>query len=262
MKTDHNKSIETLKELIDSKDFIPNVSVDCTIFGFHKGILKVLLLKHHDLDVYSLPGGFVFIDEDLRHAAARVLFERTHLKDLFLEQFHTFGRVSRTQSDLNRTLIHNKGLEVPDNHWILQRFLTVAYCSLIDFSLVNTFPDSFNEACDWFEVDKLPDLVFDHDRIIKSGLEFLRDNIDTQVAASNLLPEKFTMKDLQSLYETILGETFRRNNFQRKILSMNMLERLEKLYDGSANKAPYLYKFIEKYHSKSKPYTYLDEDFS
>jgi hypothetical protein len=126
--------------------------------------------------------------------------------------------------------------------------------------LANTFPDAFNETCDWFEVDNLPSMAFDHDRIINSGLEFLRHNIDTQVAASNLLPEKFTMKDLQSLYETILGESFRRNNFQRKILSMNMLERLEKLYDGSANKAPYLYKFIEKYHSKSKPYTFFEEE--
>jgi len=262
MKTDHNKNIETLKELIDSKDFIPNLSVDCTIFGFHAGILKVLLLKYHDLDLYSLPGGFVFLDEDLRDAATRVLFERTHLKDIFLEQFHTFGKMSRTENNVHRTLIQNKGLDVTENHWILQRFVTVGYCSLIDYSLADTFPDAFNETCTWFEVDKLPQMAFDHDRIINSGLEYLRNNIDTQVAASNLLPEKFTMKDLQSLYETILGETFRRNNFQRKILSMNMLERLEKLYDGSANKAPYLYKFIDKYHSKSKPYTFLEDDFS
>lgn len=262
MKTDHHKNIETLKQLIDSKDFIPNLSVDCTIFGFHDGILKVLLLKYHDLDLYSLPGGFVFMDEDLRDAAARVLFERTHLKDIFLEQFHTFGRMSRTENNVHKTLIRNKGFEVNENHWILQRFITVGYCSLIDFSIANTFPDAFNETCAWFEVDKLPQMAFDHDRIIRTGLEFLRNNLDTQVAASNLLPEKFTMKDLQSLYETILGESFRRNNFQRKILSMNMLERLEKLYDGSANKAPYLYKFIEKYHSKSKPYTFLEDDFA
>ena len=88
-------------------------------------------------------------------------------------------------------------------------------------------------------------MAFDHARIITEGLEHLRKNIDTQVAASNLLPEKFTMKDLQSLYETVLGEQFRRNNFQRKLLSMNYLERLDKLYDGSSNKAPYLYKFIK-----------------
>ncbi|MCY0968529.1 NUDIX hydrolase [Chryseobacterium wangxinyae] len=246
MKTDHNRNIETLKELVESKDFIPNLSVDCTIFGFHDNILKVLLLKYHDLNLWSLPGGFVFIDEDLREAADRVLFERTHLKGLFLEQFHTFGRLDRTKNNVHETLINNKGIDVPKDHWILQRFITVGYCSLIDFSLANTFPDAFNETCAWFEVNKLPDMAFDHDRVIAEGLEYLRKNIDTQIAASNLLPEKFTMKDLQSLYETILGEKFRRNNFQRKILSMNSLERLEKLYDGSANKAPFLYKFIKE----------------
>lgn len=245
MKTDGSKNIETLQQLIDEKNFIPNISVDCTIFGFHDNILKVLLLKYHDLDLWSLPGGFVFIDEDLRDAAARVLYERTHLKDLFLEQFHTFGRLDRTENNVHKTLINNKGLDVSKNHWILQRFITVGYCSLIDFSLTNTFPDAFNESCEWFEVNKLPNMAFDHARIITEGLEHLRKNIDTQVAASNLLPEKFTMKDLQSLYETVLGEQFRRNNFQRKLLSMNYLERLDKLYDGSSNKAPYLYKFIK-----------------
>ncbi len=245
MKTEGSKNIETLQQLIDEKNFIPNISVDCTIFGFHDNILKVLLLKYHDLDLWSLPGGFVFIDEDLRDAAARVLYERTHLKDLFLEQFHTFGRLDRTENNVHKTLINNKGLDVSKNHWILQRFITVGYCSLIDFSLTNTFPDAFNESCEWFEVNKLPNMAFDHARIITEGLEHLRKNIDTQVAASNLLPEKFTMKDLQSLYETVLGEQFRRNNFQRKLLSMNYLERLDKLYDGSSNKAPYLYKFIK-----------------
>lgn len=237
------KSIETLQQLIEENDFIPNISVDCTIFGFHQNILKVLLLKYHDLDLWSLPGGFVFKNEDLRDAARRVLFERTHLKDLFLEQFHTFGRAGRTVNNVHRQLLDNKGIDIDENHWIFQRFITVGYCSLIDFSQANTFPDAFNETCEWFEVNKLPKMAFDHDRIIADGLIYLRKNIDTQVAANNLLPEKFTMKDLQSVYETILGEKFRRNNFQRKILSSNSLERLEKLYDGSANKAPYLYKF-------------------
>ena len=89
-------------------------------------------------------------------------------------------------------------------------------------------------------------MAFDHERIINCGLEHIRKNIDTQIVASNLLPEKFTMKELQTVYETVLDEKFRRNNFQRKILALNSLERLEKFFDGSANKAPYLYKFVDK----------------
>ena len=243
MKQNDSKNKQSLQDLIDTKNFVQHISVDCTIFGFHKDSMKVLLLKYHDLDLWSLPGGFVFNDEDLREAAARVLFERTQLQDLFLDQFHTFGRINRTQNNVHQILLKNKGIEVPEDHWIFQRFITVGYCSLIDYSLAETFPDALNESCEWFDVDQLPKMAFDHDRIIKVGLEHLRKNLDTQIVAYNLLPEKFTMNDLQTVYESVLGEKFRRNNFQRKMLSLNTLERLEKFFDGSANKAPYLYKF-------------------
>lgn len=219
--------------------------MDCAIFGFHEDKLKVLLLKYHDLDLWSIPGGFIFNDEDLREAAERVLYERTHLSGLFLSQFHTFGRRNRTENNVHQILLKNKGIEVPENHWIYNRFITVGYCSLIDYTLSETFPDAFNESIEWFDVDKLPEMAFDHERIIREGLQHIRKNLDTQLVAYNLLPEKFTMNDLQKLYETVLGEKFRRNNFQRKMLSLGTLERLEKFFDGSPNKAPYLYKFKE-----------------
>ncbi len=246
MKVDSSKNKQSLQELIDTKDYVQHLSVDCVIFGFHENILKVLLLKYHDLDLWSLPGGFVFNDENLDDAAFRVLYERTHLENLFLQQFHTFGSIDRTENNVHQILLKNKNIAVPKEHWIFQRFITVGYCSLIDFSLANTFPDAFNESCAWFEVNDLPKMAFDHEKIIATGLDHMRKSIDTQLVASNLLPEKFTMKELQNVYETVLGEKFRRNNFQRKILAENSLERLEKLYDGSANKAPYLYRFISK----------------
>lgn len=247
MKIDDSKNKQSLNELIDTKNFVAHISVDCVIFGFDKENkkLKILLLKYHDLDLWSLPGGFVFNDEDLRQSASRVLYERTHLQDIFLDQFHTFGKITRTENNVHQILLRNKGIEVSKDHWIFQRFVTVGYCSLIDYSLVQTFPDSFNETCDWFYVDQLPKMAFDHERIIAVGLKHLRKNLDTQIVAYNLLPEKFTMNDLQCLYEIVLNEKFRRNNFQRKILGLNTLQRLEKLYDGSANKAPYLYKFSD-----------------
>ncbi len=240
---DDSKNRQSLQDLIDTKGFIPHLSVDCTIFGFHKEKLRVLLLKYHDLDLWSIPGGFVFHEEDLREAAARVLYERTHLHDLFLDQFHTFGRKNRTENNVHQILLENRGIKVDKSHWIFQRFISVAYCSLIDYTLSETFPDALNESIAWFDVTQLPSMAFDHDRMIQKGLEHLRRNLDTQLVAYNLLPEKFTMMELQKLYEIVLGEKFRRNNFQRKMLSLNTLERLEKFFDGSANKAPYLYKF-------------------
>jgi ADP-ribose pyrophosphatase YjhB (NUDIX family) len=240
---EETESRKKLQHLVDEKNYIPHLSVDCTIFGFHNNILKVLLLRHPDFDRWALPGGYIYQNEDLRVAADRVLFERTHLTGVFLEQFHTFGRVNRTDDFVHQSVLKNRNIEFDENLWILDRFITVGYCSLIDFSKADSFPNSNTEICEWFEVKNLPQMIFDHARIVEEGYLYLQKNIDTQIAASNLLPEKFTMKELQQVYETILGEEFRRNNFQRKILNSNSLERLEKFYSGSANKAPYLYRF-------------------
>lgn len=245
-KLDDSKNKITLQELIETNNFINHLSVDCVIFGFHDNALKVLLLKYHELDLWSVPGGFIFEDEDLDDAANRILYERTHLEDVYLEQFYAFGDKKRTEKNPHRKLLENKGISVNKNHWIYKRFITIGYYALIDYTLSHTFPDSFNEVCDWFDVNNLPDMAFDHKEIIEKGLDNLRKNLDYKLVGSNLLPEKFTMKDLQNLYETILDEKFRRNNFQRKMLSLNILERHEKLFDGSANKAPFLYSFLKK----------------
>lgn len=247
MKIQDHKNRQSLEELLASTNFVEHISVDCVIFGFHNRTLKVLLIKYHDLDFWSVPGGFVFNTENLHDAASRILYERTLLEDLYLEQFYTFGDINRTdKNNTHRKLLELKNMEVDDNHWINQRFITVGYYSLIDFTQSNTFPDPINETCDWFDIDELPNMAFDHREIVEKGLKHLRQNLDYNLFGSRLLPEKFTMKELQNLYETILNEKLRANNFQRKILSLNMLERLEKYYDGSQNKAPYLYRFIKK----------------
>lgn len=243
MEISSGKLKRNLQELLETKNFVEHISVDCAIFGFNKNRLKILLLKYPELDRWSLPGGFVFEDEDLDAAAERVLYERTHRENLFLQQFYTFGGINRTDNNVHQILLQNKGIEVPKTHWIFQRFVTVGYCGLIDFTQAKDFPDSFTEECKWFDVEKLPKMAFDHETIISKGIEFLRNRVDTLTVARHLLPTKFTMNELQKVHEIILNESFRRNNFQRKILSMSILERREKLFDGSANKAPYLYTF-------------------
>lgn len=246
MEISSGKLKRNLQELLETKNFVEHISVDCAIFGFHQTRLKILLLKYPELDRWSLPGGFVFEDEDLDAAAERVLFERTEMTNLFLKQFYTFGGINRNDNNVHQILLKNKGIEMPKTHWIFQRFVTVGYCSLVDFTQAATFPDSFNEECRWFDVEHLPTMAFDHETIIEKGIEFLRTGVEPLEVAQHLMPEKFTMNELQKMHEVILNESFRRNNFQRKILSMSILERLEKLFDGSANKAPYLYRFHAK----------------
>ena len=100
MKLDDSKNKMTLQELIDTNNFINQLSVDCAIFGFHDKSLKILLLKYHELNLWAIPGGFIFEDEHLDDAAYRILYERTHLQDVYLQQFHAFGGIDRTEIGL------------------------------------------------------------------------------------------------------------------------------------------------------------------
>lgn len=233
-----------LNDFLAVKDrYIPQLSVDCVIFGFHNHQLKVLLLKLKNLDAWALPGGYVEQNEGIDEAAQRILEERTGLKDIYLEQFRVFGSADRSTKEFIQKIMEVHHPEAMDDLWVLQRYVSIGYYALVDFSKVNPMPDFLSESCEWFEMKQLPKLAFDHSEITQKALETLRLMLDYKLVGFNLLAETFTMIELQSLYETILETSFRRNNFQRKMLSMNILERVEKLYTGAANKAPYLYRF-------------------
>ncbi|MCJ8164067.1 NUDIX domain-containing protein [Pontibacter sp. E15-1] len=228
--------------------FQPGLSVDCVIFGFHDNQLKVLLLKMKAADKWALPGGFVYKEEDVEDAAVRVLQSRTGLRNIFLQQFHTFGDPARSNRKLNRALLRSVGVQADDSHWFLQRFITVGYYALVDFSGAVPQPDATSEACAWWDFQEMPALVMDHQHILQKALETLRKQLNDQPIGYNLLPEKFTMPELQRLYETILGKQLDRRNFQRKMLGYGILNRLEERKQGVAHKAPYYYSFDkEKY---------------
>jgi 8-oxo-dGTP diphosphatase len=223
--------------------YIPQLSVDCVIFGFHDHQLKVLLLKPRKYDFWTLPGGLVAQTEGVDEAAQRVLRERTSLTDIYLEQFRVFGDAGRSTIDTMKKFLENNDLDVADFSWLLKRYVSVGYYALVDFSVIKPVTDRFSEMYEWCDVRQLPEMGFDHREIAEKALETLQLMLDHKLVGFNLLSETFTMNELQSLYETILNTPFRRNNFQRKMLNLGILERVEKLYTGAANKAPYLYKF-------------------
>jgi 8-oxo-dGTP diphosphatase len=224
---------------------IPQLSIDCVIFGFHNEELKVLLSKLPSTDLWAVQGGYIKQIEDIDDAARRILEERTGLKGIFLEQFHVFGKANRCSLDFLKkafTSISDK-VEIESIAFLTQRFVTIGYYSLVDFAQVAPVTGVSYERSEWFDIQKLPVLGLDHAEIIQKALETLRHSLDYALIGFNLMPETFTMNELQKLYETILGEEMSRNNFQRKILEMNILERLEKKFTGGAHKAPYLYRF-------------------
>ncbi|QKZ11366.1 NUDIX hydrolase [Spirosoma sp. KUDC1026] len=223
--------------------FLPGLAMDFVIFGFHQNQLKILLLEYKNTSLFALPGGFVRINEDLNEAARRTLAERTGLHDIYLEQFYTFGDLGRYDPEPMRAIMQGKGLTPTDDHWLLRRFVTVGYYALLDFTKASPIPDALADHCEWWELSSLPTLMQDHRYIVEKALDTLRANLDRMLGLASLLPETFTMGELQSLYETILGQKLHRSGFQRKMLSLDVLERIEKKYSGGAHKAPYLYRF-------------------
>ena len=243
---------QEIKELFAKghEKHLRNISVDCIILGFHAGELKVLLLKAKYSEHWALPGGFIGIDEDINLSAQRILQVRTGLSDIYLQQFKVFGKAERATQSKNQKILKELGIK-SENGWMFERFVTVGYYALVDSSKVNATPDDFSSACEWFNVYGLPGLMLDHAEIVASALGFIRQQLNYHPIGCNLLPEKFTMPDLQKLYETILGRALDRRNFQRKMLSVGILKRLTEKKIGLTHKATYYYKFDMRKYQKT-----------
>lgn len=240
-------------KLFNEQTYIHQLSIDCVIFGYKDTELKVLVPK---LDLkgnhWALPGGFIKQDEGIDRAALRILEERTGIKDIYLEQFRVFGEPQRINNvvfdEINKAkeeLIEKGVFDMESINWLSKRFVSIGYYALVDINKVSPQKTNFDSEINWINVKSLPDLIMDHNEIVTYALETLRQNLDQKIIGFNLLPVTFTMKEVQELYEAVYDKPFARNNFQKKILDLNVLERLEKKFTGAANKAPYLYRFLK-----------------
>ncbi len=224
---------------------LPHLSVDCVVIGFHAADLKLLLVKWKDLDVWALPGGYVHRREALDAAAKRVLTDRTGLEHIHLQQFHTFGALDRKEATARR-LFEKLKVKAPQSAWPFHRVVSVGYYALVDFRKARPTPEPTADACAWYPLHDRPALAFDHDRIVDEALESLRAGLCSAGAAAGLLPERFTMPELQQLHEAILGRPLDRRNFQRKMLEHGGLVRLAERRTGGAHRAPFLYRFAAR----------------
>lgn len=206
----------------------PAVTVDCVVFGLDENDLKVLLIQRDQAPFagrWALPGGFVEIDESLDVAALRELREETGVDKVFLEQLYTFGSVQRDPRD---------------------RVISVAYYALVKLSdhRVQAATDARDAA--WFLLDELPPLAFDHQQIVETAHARVRAKVRYQPIGFELLPSKFTLRQLQQLYECVLDRPLDKRNFRKKILGMKLLEELDEVEFDVAHRAARLYRFDRK----------------
>jgi 8-oxo-dGTP diphosphatase len=226
----------------------PHVSVDCVIFGFNARKLKVLLIEREKVlkinmrgHKLKLPGNLISESEDLDISAIRTLKELTGLDKIFLKQFGVFsspGRLSPTE-DL-AWLRKTSGLMV-------DRVVTIAYYSLIKIAESN-----ITEKTIWLPVDELPDLIFDHNHIVLKALDALRREIRTEPLCFELLPKKFTIRQMQNLYEAILGEMLDNRNFRKKIRPLEFLISLPEKEKDVNHKPAQLFRFEKKLYDKHR----------
>ena len=208
-----------------------HVAVDCIIFGFDQGELKLLIHKRRfepAMGQWSLFGGFVQTDEGLDEAANRVLFELTGLDNIYMEEVQSYGEIGRDPA---------------------ARVISVAYYALIPAKEYSEATSS-NHGANWVSLNQLPELIMDHNQMVNKGLRRLKRRASSQPLGFELLPREFTMPQLQALYEAIYQCSLDKRNFRKKILSMDVLIKLDEKDMTSSRKGAYLYRFDQKKYKK------------
>lgn len=210
----------------------PAVTTDCVIFGFDGSKMQVLLIQRGIepfKGMWAFPGGFIKMDESAEDGARRELFEETGLKDAFIEQFHTFSEPKRDPRE---------------------RVITIAYYAIVRKQDVKGGDDAANAK--WFDIDEIPQLAFDHDRILRVATRFLHERIHFKPIGFELLPEKFTLKELQILYEAILDVHFDRRNFAKKMIHTKLIEQLDETVWPTPKRKAYLFRFNKDKYDEMK----------
>ncbi|QMU26942.1 NUDIX hydrolase [Adhaeribacter radiodurans] len=241
--------MNTLEEVNDfvrngHHEYLAHVSIDPVIFGYHQQQLKILLLKWKGLEGWGLPGGFIKRREPLSQAAYRILQDKTSLSNLFLQQFHIFGDSPYRVRERSAQEFKEKfNLNLDDCNWLLQRTLSIGYFALVDFSKVTVQTDFFTEDYHWWDVREIPTLLFDQNEVVDKALLTLRLQIYHQPIGYNLLPEKFTLPEIHTLYETILGKELDQRNFAKKLIALGLVRKLNEQRSIGAHRSPFLYQF-------------------
>jgi ADP-ribose pyrophosphatase YjhB (NUDIX family) len=249
------KSLEELRNFLKRGyiDHRPHLTTDCAIFGYHEGELKLLLVKNKVLTKWCLPGGYVRNVENLDEAAGRITEERTGIGNLFLKQFKTFGDPGRNDNKAfdPEMFFEITGIRIDENSWLKGQNVTVGFYAVSDIIQATPRPDFLSSECRWFPVDKLPELGFDHEEMVREALATMRIHLYHFPIGKNLLPQKFTLKEIRLFYEVMSGKTLHVSNFSGKLIALGLIVKTDEKKSIGAHRSPVYYKFDEETYNKA-----------
>jgi 8-oxo-dGTP diphosphatase len=215
-----------------SEEIVEALSIDCVIFGFKDGELDILLIKHGEgisKGRWALPGGWIQYNESVDDAASRLLNSLTGVSNIYLEQLRCFGNVDRYPG---------------------KRVITIAYFALVNADNYSLHPGFTASDAQWFNVQDVPSLPYDHNDILRFGYHHLKHKVRHEPIGFNLLPKKFTLHHIQKLYEAILETDLDKPNFRRKLLNMNLLVPCDEKQKDVSHRAASLYRFDKKIYNQ------------
>lgn len=222
------------------QDYLPNLSVDMVIIGFHEDQLKCLLLQIGNK--WLLPGGYILRSESVEAATVRILRERTGLEDPHFKFLSVFGGEDRKFTEEWQQFFKELDFPFKENSWLNDRFVTLAHYSLVNFEETRPVIGNLDSAFGWFNMNDLPPMWMDHRDIVQEAKERLKEDVQQEPLTYNLLPTEFTMPQLHQLHQTILEETLDRSRFQKKMIGSGFFERLPKLQTDAPGRKPYQYR--------------------
>jgi len=223
-----------------NNSFLPNLSIDMVIIGYNGNVLKCLLLKIGEK--WLLPGGYIRSDESVDEAAQNILKQRTGLENAYLKFLAVFGDKNRQFKNVIKELFEKLAMEWREDYWFNNRFVSLAYYSLVNIDKTYPSVGHFDEAFAWFDFDELPEMWMDHKSIVSTARERLKEDIHQEQMTYNLLPKEFTMPELYKLHQVILEVNIERSRFQKKMIATGMFERLPELQKSTPGRNPYQYR--------------------
>ncbi|PHS51275.1 MAG: hypothetical protein COB01_10805 [Lutibacter sp.] len=231
-----------VKEILEqgNNSFLPNLSIDMVIIGYKGNVLKCLLLKIGKN--WLLPGGYIRLDQSVDEAAQNILKQRTGLENSHLKFLSVFGEKNRQFKKVMKEFFEKTGMEWTEDYWFNNRFVSLAYYSLVNIDKTHPSVSHFDEAFAWFDFDELPEMWMDHKSIVNTARQRLKEDIRNEQMTYNLLPKEFTMPELYQLHQVILEKKIERSRFQKKMLSTGLFERLPELQKTTPGRNPYQYR--------------------